>query len=93
MFRNDRPQNCAPGHIQERDGGGRNAGHACHGRRHADGDFFQIAQRNLFRHKLFDRQAKVSNDGNDKANADGLGDRRGLGCSHHSYCIYSYHIN
>jgi hypothetical protein len=53
--------------------GGRNRGHGCHGRRHSDGDFFRIAQRSLFRHKLADHQRKVSNDGNDKANADCLG--------------------
>jgi hypothetical protein len=67
------PENCASGHIQERDNRRSNRGHGRHGRRHPDGDFFRIAQRNLLRHELADHQGKVGNDGNDKTNADCLG--------------------
>jgi hypothetical protein len=64
------PQNCAPGKIQERDNGRSNGSQGCHGRRHPDGDFLWIAQRDLFRHKLADHQGEVSNDGNDKPDAE-----------------------
>jgi hypothetical protein len=52
------PQNRAPGNIQERDNGGSDPCHGCHGRRHSDGDFFRIAQRDLLRHEFPDHQEK-----------------------------------
>jgi hypothetical protein len=35
--------------------------------------FLWIAQRDLFRHKLADHQGEVSNDGNDKPDAERVG--------------------
>ena len=67
------PQDRAPGNIQERDNGGSDPCDGRHGRRHSDGDFFRIAQRDLLRHKFADHQGKVGDNGDDQANADSLG--------------------
>ena len=70
----EQPQNGAAGNIEQEDDRRRHFGEDGHRGCGPDGDALRIPQRDLLRHELADNERGIGDEGDDDADADGVGD-------------------